>query len=259
MKVTLQKIQRPMDLHAVYNDAMNGLLILTPINLEEPGKRILDSGTADGQYIPPPNNLFPEKVPEVYQKGTWLRSVRSSLSTQHHYFGSDIEAELFPSQPDGFNILPTLLPRTMAHPPSPTPSTSCTSAVKSCRRQPPNVPSNVIKKPYLSPKTRRPDPIDGNETLSAHPKTAPAMTDFAKMASEVWTGIGVGEFRQPVGAADASRGGNAECRGEKDCSQFGEEGETGTEGSKREWGFGAGEAGFGCGEGLEDELSWRAA
>lgn len=37
-----------MDLHAVYNDAMNGQLILTPINLEEPGKRILDSGTADG-------------------------------------------------------------------------------------------------------------------------------------------------------------------------------------------------------------------
>lgn len=47
------EIQRLIDLHAVYNDAMDGQLILAPINLEEPGKRILDSGTADGQSIFP--------------------------------------------------------------------------------------------------------------------------------------------------------------------------------------------------------------
>ncbi|KAL8774149.1 MAG: hypothetical protein Q9209_001257 [Squamulea sp. 1 TL-2023] len=41
------EIQRLIDLDAVYKDAMNGQLILAPINLEEPGKRILDSGTAD--------------------------------------------------------------------------------------------------------------------------------------------------------------------------------------------------------------------
>ena len=45
------EIQRLIDLHAVLNDAMNGQLILAPINLEEPGKRILDSGTADGEYM----------------------------------------------------------------------------------------------------------------------------------------------------------------------------------------------------------------
>ncbi|KAL8943875.1 MAG: hypothetical protein Q9211_000814 [Gyalolechia sp. 1 TL-2023] len=42
------EIQRLTDLHAVSNDAMHGQLIVPPINLEEPGKRILDSGTADG-------------------------------------------------------------------------------------------------------------------------------------------------------------------------------------------------------------------
>ena len=48
------EIQRLIDLHAVLNDAMNGQLVLAPINLEDPGKRILDSGTADGEYICPP-------------------------------------------------------------------------------------------------------------------------------------------------------------------------------------------------------------
>lgn len=44
------ELQRLADLHAVLMDAMNGKLILAPIELQEPGKRILDSGTADGQY-----------------------------------------------------------------------------------------------------------------------------------------------------------------------------------------------------------------
>lgn len=42
------ELQRLADLHAVFLDAMDGKLVLAPINLQEPGKRILDSGTADG-------------------------------------------------------------------------------------------------------------------------------------------------------------------------------------------------------------------
>jgi len=46
------ELQRLIDLDAVYDDALGGKLILAPINLEEPGKRILDSGTADGKELP---------------------------------------------------------------------------------------------------------------------------------------------------------------------------------------------------------------
>ena len=44
----MPELQRLIDLHAVYDDAMGGKLVLAPVNLEEPGKRILDAGTADG-------------------------------------------------------------------------------------------------------------------------------------------------------------------------------------------------------------------
>lgn len=42
------EIQRLTDLHTVFNDALNGKLVLAPLNLDEPGKRILEAGTADG-------------------------------------------------------------------------------------------------------------------------------------------------------------------------------------------------------------------
>lgn len=50
------ELQRLTDLHAVFKDAMNGTFILAPIDLQEPGKRILECGTADGQYSPVPSN-----------------------------------------------------------------------------------------------------------------------------------------------------------------------------------------------------------
>lgn len=43
------------DLHAIYDDAMDGKLSLAPTDLQEPRKRILDSGTADGQYPQTPS------------------------------------------------------------------------------------------------------------------------------------------------------------------------------------------------------------
>ncbi|RYP73126.1 hypothetical protein DL769_004287 [Monosporascus sp. CRB-8-3] len=74
------ELQRLTDLHAAFNGALDGKLILASIDLQEPGKRILESGTADG---------------------LWLRDVCSSLSAPRHYFGSGIEPELFPAQSDG--------------------------------------------------------------------------------------------------------------------------------------------------------------
>lgn len=44
------ELQRLDDLHAAHENAMDGKLILAPIDLWEPGKRIFDSGIADGQY-----------------------------------------------------------------------------------------------------------------------------------------------------------------------------------------------------------------
>lgn len=73
-----QEIQRLIDLHAVYND---GQLISAPINLEGPGKRILDPGTADGQSIfPPPAS---ETEPDVARKapGSAACAARSQPNT----------------------------------------------------------------------------------------------------------------------------------------------------------------------------------
>lgn len=43
------ELNRLTDLHTVYNDALEGKLVVAPLNLEEPGKRVLEAGTADGQ------------------------------------------------------------------------------------------------------------------------------------------------------------------------------------------------------------------
>ncbi|KAL8885287.1 MAG: hypothetical protein Q9215_006836 [Flavoplaca cf. flavocitrina] len=164
------EIQRLIDLHAVLNDAMNGQLILAPINLEEPGKRILDSGTADG---------------------TWLRGVRDSLSAQHHYFGSDIEGELFPTQPDGITYFQQSFQE-----PWPTELHNSFDLVHvrgSLAGSSPKRPVEVIKN-----LTSLPKPGGWIQLMEMNafnpPSNGPAMTDFARMASQVWTGIGVGDF-----------------------------------------------------------------
>ncbi|KAL8999550.1 MAG: hypothetical protein Q9169_001639 [Polycauliona sp. 2 TL-2023] len=164
------EIQRLIDLHAVYEDAMNGQLILAPVNLEEPGKRILDSGTADG---------------------TWLRGVRSSLSAQHHYFGSDIEAELFPTQPDGITYF-----QQSFQDPWPVEFRNTFDVVHvrgSLAGSSPKRPVDVIKNLASLPKPGGWIQLMEMNAFSP-PSNGPAMTDFARMASEVWTGIGVGDF-----------------------------------------------------------------
>jgi hypothetical protein len=44
------ELQRLRDLHAVFLDALDGKLIQAPLDLQEPGKRIMDCGTADGEH-----------------------------------------------------------------------------------------------------------------------------------------------------------------------------------------------------------------
>ncbi|KAL8780326.1 MAG: hypothetical protein Q9213_006524 [Squamulea squamosa] len=152
------EIQRLIDLDAVYKDAMNGQLILAPINLEEPGKRILDSGTADAQ---------------------------------HHYFGSDIESELFPAQPDGIKYFQQSFQE-----PWPADLKNSFDLVHvrgSLAGSSPKRPADVIKN--LASLSKPGGWIQLMEMNAFNPPSnGPAMTDFARMASEVWTGIGVGDF-----------------------------------------------------------------
>lgn len=42
------ELERLAALHATYYDAMDGKLVLAPLDLQELGKKILDCGTADG-------------------------------------------------------------------------------------------------------------------------------------------------------------------------------------------------------------------
>lgn len=44
------EIERLKGLHAALFDAMDKQLVCAPLNFQEPGKRVLDSGTADGRY-----------------------------------------------------------------------------------------------------------------------------------------------------------------------------------------------------------------
>ncbi|KAL8968985.1 MAG: hypothetical protein Q9183_002213 [Haloplaca sp. 2 TL-2023] len=165
------ELQRLIDLHAVYHDAMNGQLIMAPINLAEPGKKILDSGTADG---------------------TWLRGVRSSLPAQHHYFGSDIEAELFPAEPDGI----TYFQHSFQDPwPASLVNTLDLVHVRgSLAGSSPKRPLNVVKNLATLPKPGGWIQLMELNAFDPPAENGPAMKDFSRMTSEVWTGIGVGDF-----------------------------------------------------------------
>ncbi|KAL9042936.1 MAG: hypothetical protein Q9180_000226 [Flavoplaca navasiana] len=171
------ELQRLIDLHAVYNDAMNGRLIMAPINLAEPGKRILDSGTADG---------------------TWLRGVRSSLPAQHHYFGSDIEAELFPADPDGI----TYFQHSFQEPwPASLLNTLDLVHVRgSLAGSSPKRPLDVVKNLATLPKPGGWIQLMELNAFNPPSENGPAMKDFSRMTSEVWTGIGVGNFANELKA-----------------------------------------------------------
>jgi hypothetical protein len=38
-------------LDATYDDVLEGKLVVAPLDMSEPGKKILDSGTADGKVV----------------------------------------------------------------------------------------------------------------------------------------------------------------------------------------------------------------
>ncbi|KAL0929924.1 uncharacterized protein CTRU02_215133 [Colletotrichum truncatum] len=147
------ELQRLRDLNAVYFDALDHKLAVAPVNLDEPGKSILDSGTADG---------------------IWLRDLRSTVTAEHEYFGSDIEGELFPSQPDGIKYFQhsfkDLWPQDL-----------------------PSRPTEVVRNLATLAKPGSWVQLQEMNAFTA-PPNGPAITDFARMASENWTGIGVGDF-----------------------------------------------------------------
>ncbi|KAI1778542.1 methyltransferase SirN-like protein [Hypoxylon cercidicola] len=157
-------------LDATYDDALGGNLVLAPVDMGMPGKKILDSGTADG---------------------TWLRGVRSKQSVQHDYYGSDVEGELFPEDPDGITYFAHSFKN-----PWPEQYHSIFDLVHirgSMAGSAPEGPALVIKNllPLLKP--------GGWVQLmemngSSPPQNGPAMTDFAKMAIEMFTAIGAGDF-----------------------------------------------------------------
>mgnify|MGYP001658028734 CR=1 FL=1 len=45
------ELLRLVALDATYDDALGGRLVVAPIDMNKPGKKILDSGTADGKLL----------------------------------------------------------------------------------------------------------------------------------------------------------------------------------------------------------------
>ncbi|KAK1979520.1 methyltransferase SirN-like protein [Colletotrichum cereale] len=164
------EIQRLADLHATYRDAMKGNLVLAPLDLDEPGKRILDSGTADG---------------------VWLRDLRNSKSAQHQYFGSDVESELFPAQPDGITYF-----QHSFRDPWPEEYRNSFDLVHvrgSLAGSSPSKPVDVVKNLCSLVKPGGWVQLMEMNVFKA-PSNGPAMNDFARMGMQIWTGIGVGDF-----------------------------------------------------------------
>ncbi|KAJ5793492.1 hypothetical protein N7457_000091 [Penicillium paradoxum] len=164
------ELLRLIALDATYDDALEGKLVVAPIDMNEPGKKILDSGTADG---------------------TWLRGVRSKQSAQHEYFGSDVEGELFPENTDGI----TYFAHSFKEPwPQQYLGTFDLVHIRgSMAGSAPEGPAPVIKNLTTLLKSGGWIQLMEMNGFSA-PKNGPAMTDFATMASEMFTGIGVGDF-----------------------------------------------------------------
>ncbi|KAI1421989.1 hypothetical protein F5Y12DRAFT_661069 [Xylaria sp. FL1777] len=74
-----EEVGRLRNQHDVIKDAMDGLLILAPVDLSTSPLRILDSGTADG---------------------TWIRDLAATCaSLEHRFYGTDINPTDFPANP----------------------------------------------------------------------------------------------------------------------------------------------------------------
>ncbi|KAE8366431.1 S-adenosyl-L-methionine-dependent methyltransferase [Aspergillus caelatus] len=164
------ELERLVALHETYYDAMDGKLVLAPLDLQEPGKKILDCGTADG---------------------IWLRDVRKSAPAEHQYFGSDIEPELFPEQPDGITYFPQSFSEPWAD--EHKDAFDLVHVRGSLAGSSPKRPVDVVK--GLASVTKPGGWVQLMELNAfSAPSNGPAMTDFARMASEIWAGIKVGDF-----------------------------------------------------------------
>ncbi|KAI1737462.1 methyltransferase SirN-like protein [Xylaria scruposa] len=164
------ELLRLVALDTTYDDALEGNLVLAPLDMSKPGKKILDLGTADG---------------------TWLRGVRSKQSIQHDYYGSDVEGELFPEDTDGITYFAhsfkDLWPEKyhgifdLVH------------IRGSMAGSAPEGPAHVIRN--LLPLLKPGGWVQLMEMNGSNPpKNGPAMTEFAKMAIEMFTFIGAGDF-----------------------------------------------------------------
>lgn len=117
--------------------------------------------------------------------------MQSSVSAPHQYFGSDIEGELFPQQPDGITYF--------AHSfndPWPAEYKNTMDLVHlrgSLAGSSPNNPYDVIKNLATLVQPGGWVQLQEMNAFSA-PKNGPAMNDFARMVTEAWTGIKVGDF-----------------------------------------------------------------
>ncbi|KAK1966751.1 methyltransferase SirN-like protein [Colletotrichum sublineola] len=164
------ELQRLADLHATYYDAMEENLVLAPVNLDEPGKRILDAGTADG---------------------VWLRDLRRLQSAQHEYVGSDVVSELFPAWPDGITYIQHSFrdpwPEELRN------SFDLVHVRGSLAGSSPSRPVDVVKNLCTLVKPGGWVQLMEMNAFRA-PCNGPAMNAFSRMAMEIWSGIGVGDF-----------------------------------------------------------------
>ena len=119
--------------------------------------------------------------------------MRSPLLAQHEYFGSDIEPELFPEQPDGITYF-----KHSFKDPWPAHLLNSLDLVHvrgSLAGSAPGRPIDVVKNLVTLVKPGGWVQLQEMNAFQPPPGTlGPAMTDFAKMTSEIWTEIGVGDF-----------------------------------------------------------------
>ncbi|KAH8731285.1 methyltransferase SirN-like protein [Phaeosphaeriaceae sp. PMI808] len=165
------ELQRLQGLHAALMDSMDQNLICAPIDFKESGKRILDSGTADG---------------------IWLRDTRRTVlnGEQHEYFSSDIEVELFPENPDGI----TYFGHSFKDPwPVEYRGSMDLVHVRGSLAASSPSPIQVVKNLVSLVKPGGWVQLMEMNAFSG-PENGPAMNDFAHMAQDVWTAIKVGDF-----------------------------------------------------------------
>jgi hypothetical protein len=92
-----QELLRVTTQHKILKAGYSHKLVQAPINLSQPGLRILDSACADGKStttLCPRNSSNENNIP-----GLWLKDIQQSLNPSHELFGTDINPNFFPRSP----------------------------------------------------------------------------------------------------------------------------------------------------------------